>query len=80
MIPEGFGGILRKITKEYGNPPIYVTENGYSDKESLNDQDRLNYYYSYLKEMSLAIKDGCNIKAYTAWSIMDNYEWTEGYK
>ncbi|XP_033217859.1 myrosinase 1-like isoform X2 [Belonocnema kinseyi] len=79
VVPEGFGGILRKITKEYGNTPIYVLENGYSDTGSLNDLDRINYYYSYLKEMLLAIKDGCNVKSYAAWSIMDNYEWTEGY-
>ena len=78
-MPEGFGGVLRKIKEEYGNPSVYINENGFSDRGSLNDTNRLNYYYSYLKQMLLAMKDGCNVKGYTAWSLMDNFEWTKGY-
>ncbi|XP_033229069.1 myrosinase 1-like [Belonocnema kinseyi] len=79
MVPEGFGNILRRITKEYGNLPIYVTENGYADHGSLNDHERLKYYYAYLKEMLVAINDGCNVKGYTAWSFLDDFEWRGGY-
>lgn len=58
---------------------MYVTENGYSDRDGLNDDNRIKYYYSYIKQLLLAIKDGCNVKGYTIWSILDNFEWEEGY-
>ena len=79
VVPEGFKKVLHKIKKEYNNPTVYVTENGFSDRGGLNDSGRLNYYYSYMKEMLLAIQEGCNVKGYTAWSILDNFEWNRGY-
>ncbi|XP_051172499.1 myrosinase 1-like isoform X1 [Leptopilina boulardi] len=79
VVPEGFRHMLNKIKKEYQNPIVYVTENGYSDRDGLNDYGRMNYYYSYIKQMLLAIKDGCNVKGYAFWSLLDNFEWEKGY-
>ena len=79
VVPEGFRAILQKIKTEYGNPPVYITENGCSDSGGLNDSERLIYYHSYIKEMLLAIQAGCNVKAYTVWSLLDNFEWLQGY-
>ncbi|XP_051172505.1 myrosinase 1-like [Leptopilina boulardi] len=81
VVPEGFRKILKKIKKEYGNIPIYITENGYSDDGELMDEKRVKFYFLYLKEMLKAIyKDGCNVQLYTAWSLLDNFEWNRGYK
>ncbi|RZF43906.1 hypothetical protein LSTR_LSTR007242 [Laodelphax striatellus] len=80
VVPSGFRHLLKWIKKEYGDKPIIVTENGFSDKGELNDDDRIRYYSSYLQELSKAIKDDkCNVIGYTAWSIMDNFEWCKGY-
>lgn len=71
--------IINKITAEYDHPPIYVLENGVSNNDD-NDDKRTSYLYSYMKAMLAAIhKDGCNVKAYTAWSLLDNFEWDRGY-
>ncbi|XP_046986809.1 myrosinase 1-like [Schistocerca americana] len=80
VVPWGFRKILRWIKDEYGNPPVIVTENGFSDRGTLNDIDRINYYRSYLRELSTAInEDNCNIFGYLVWSLMDNFEWIRGY-
>lgn len=50
------------------------------DKLNLIDVDRVNFHYSYMKEMVLAItRDGCNVKKYTVWSFLDSFEWGRGY-
>ncbi|CAL1683630.1 unnamed protein product [Lasius platythorax] len=80
VVPDGFREIIKKISKEYDNPPIYVMENGFSDKCCTFDHLRISYLYSYIKAMLLAIyEDGCNVKAYAVWSLLDNFEWGAGY-
>lgn len=71
--------LLNWIRKEYNNPPVYVTENGVSDKGGLNDRDRVEYFNSYLSSILGAIKDGCQVKGYIAWSLMDSFEWKAGF-
>lgn len=51
-----------------------------SDSGTLEDNQRLGYFYSYLENMLIAIhKHKCNVRGYTVWSLMDNYEWDRGY-
>lgn len=71
--------LLSWIRKEYNNPPVIITENGVSDKGGLNDVNRIDYFNSYLTAVLDAIEDGCNIKGYIAWSLMDSFEWKVGY-
>ncbi|KAI1490843.1 family 1 glycosyl hydrolase [Biscogniauxia mediterranea] len=87
--PEGFRLLINWLSKRYGYPPIYVTENGTSIKgendlspeEILNDQFRVDYFRTYIHAMAKAVsEDGCNVKGYMAWSLMDNFEWAEGYE
>lgn len=55
-------------------------ENGYPDTELLFDYRRMKYLHSHLKELLLAVnRDGCNVQKYTVWSLMDNFEWVDGY-
>ncbi|XP_077986137.1 cytosolic beta-glucosidase-like [Glandiceps talaboti] len=82
VVPWGLRRLLALIKFEYGNPPIYITENGFSTDYvgELNDVDRMNFYRSYINEVLKAIElDGVDVKSYTAWSLMDNFEWARGY-
>ena len=59
-----------------------MTENGFSDtdREGVQDLGRVAYFRNYINQMLRAVRlDGCNVKSYTAWSLMDNFEWARGY-
>ncbi|CAG9784196.1 unnamed protein product [Diatraea saccharalis] len=79
MVPWGFYNLLTYIKEQYDNPPVYITENGCSTGTGWNDEFRVTYYRSYLSALLDALEDGCDVRAYTAWSLMDNFEWTSGY-
>ncbi|MBN3281713.1 LCTL protein, partial [Polyodon spathula] len=81
-VPWGFRSLLNFVKTHYGNPMIYVTENGVSEKMTcteLCDDWRMQYFKEYISEMLKAMKDGVNVKGYTAWSLLDKFEWDEGY-
>uniref|UniRef100_H2YTH2 beta-glucosidase n=1 Tax=Ciona savignyi TaxID=51511 RepID=H2YTH2_CIOSA len=82
QVPWGIRKLLIWIKRTYGDPVIYITENGISEhfSDGLDDDIRVNYYKNYIDEVLKAIKeDDVNVKGYTAWSLMDNFEWAEGY-
>ncbi|XP_041969135.1 myrosinase 1-like, partial [Aricia agestis] len=81
VYPEGIRHQLNWIGKNYGNQAIIITENGYSDsKMDLNDKERVQYHRGHLKQVLLSIyEDDVNVTGYTAWSLMDNFEWNSGY-
>lgn len=59
---------------------MIITENGWSDDGRLNDEGRIEYLKAHLTEfLDAIINDNCNLKAYTTWSIIDNFEWARGY-
>ncbi|XP_068103493.1 lactase/phlorizin hydrolase-like [Hyperolius riggenbachi] len=81
VTPFGFRRILNWIRDEFNNPPIYITENGISERgTNLNDVWRMHYFEKYVNEALKAVKyDGVDIRGYTAWSLMDNFEWAMGF-
>ncbi|XP_053681595.1 myrosinase 1-like [Sabethes cyaneus] len=80
VVPEGLRGVLNWFREEYDNPPVFITENGYSDDGQLEDHERVDYYRSHLQQLLDAIlEDKCNVTGFTAWSIVDNFEWLRGY-
>uniref|UniRef100_A0A182PT45 Uncharacterized protein n=1 Tax=Anopheles epiroticus TaxID=199890 RepID=A0A182PT45_9DIPT len=80
VVPEGLRGILNWYRVRYGNPTVLITENGYSDDGQLDDAQRIDYYARHLNAvLSAILLDGCNVAGYTAWSIIDNFEWLRGY-
>jgi len=81
VTPWGIRKILKWISKEYSNPDIYITENGFSDKlGNLDDLQRVYYYKHYCNMVLKSVKlDGVSVKGYYAWSLLDNFEWTRGY-
>lgn len=83
--PEGLGTLLRRVTDDYAPAQIYVTENGstYDDVISadgqIHDELRSAYLARHLIAVRQAIKEGIPVKGYFAWSLLDNFEWAEGY-
>tara|TARA_R110002167_G_scaffold84295_8_gene229250 strand:+ start:13678 stop:15060 length:1383 start_codon:yes stop_codon:yes gene_type:complete len=84
IYPQGLTELLLDLHLTYNLPPIFITENGAAmpdviiDNE-VNDQHRLDYYQTHLLAVDNAIKQGVDIRGYFAWSLMDNFEWAEGY-
>ncbi|XP_061711095.1 myrosinase 1-like [Cydia pomonella] len=81
VYPPGFRKLINWITNKYGKEiPIIITENGLSDFGGINDYARVDYYNEYLAQMLQAMYvDGCNIQGYFAWTLMDDFEWKDGY-
>ncbi|TKR61447.1 hypothetical protein L596_028553 [Steinernema carpocapsae] len=80
--PEGLREVLRNVRDRFGNVPVMITENGCMDTpgEDAEDETRVFYITGHLAEICRAIQeDGCNVLGYTVWSIMDNFEWADGY-
>ncbi|KAM9181959.1 lactase-like protein [Mergus octosetaceus] len=81
-VPWGFRRLLNFIKTQYGNPLIYVTENGVSEKvqcTQLCDEWRIEYLKGYINEILKALNDGVNVRGYTAWSLLDKFEWNKGF-
>jgi beta-glucosidase len=85
VAPQGLSELLLRIDREYRPGPIYVTENGacYEDVVELDgaihDTERRRYLMRHLAALRQAIADGAPVKGYFAWSLVDNFEWAEGY-
>ncbi|XP_055850355.1 myrosinase 1-like [Episyrphus balteatus] len=78
-VPQGLEGLLKYIRDEYDNVEVKITENGWVDSGELNDDNRIRYYKSHIQAVLNAINDGCNVTSYSAWSLIDNFEWLKGY-
>ncbi|MGY4960482.1 GH1 family beta-glucosidase [Streptomyces sp. 900105245] len=80
VVPEGLTELLCGFRERYGDrlPPIVVTENGCS-YEGVDDQDRIAYLDAHLRALHAASKAGVDVRGYFVWSLMDNFEWAEGY-
>jgi beta-glucosidase len=77
--------LLNKIHAEYAVPPIYITENGAAFPDTvgadgrIHDERRLAYLKDHLAQVWLAMQDGVDVRGYMVWSLLDNFEWAEGY-
>lgn len=85
IVPYGLYQITKEIAKNYGNPEMYITENGcaYTDDlthdNEVHDGRRAIYIRDHLKWCKKAVEEGVNLKGYFYWSLMDNFEWAFGY-
>ena len=84
--PEGLYGLLNWLHFGYRPPKIYVTENGASFGNGpdaagrVADTRRLNYLRDHFSAARQAMNNGVPLAGYFVWSLMDNFEWAEGYR
>jgi len=74
--PEALGHTVRQAAAATG-VPVYVTENGVASED---DADRIEYYSRSLRALRAAMDDGVDVRGFFAWSLLDNFEWAEGYR
>ncbi|MBX2801542.1 MAG: beta-glucosidase [Myxococcales bacterium] len=84
VAPQGLLDLLLRLQRDYGTP-LVITENGAAyhtgpDEDGrVRDTARIAYYASHLDACALAIEQGVDLGGYFAWSLLDNFEWAEGY-
>ncbi|MEU6404684.1 GH1 family beta-glucosidase [Streptomyces sp. NPDC046985] len=80
VAPEGLTELLTGLRERYGDrlPPVLVTENGCA-YEGLDDQERIAYLDSHVRALHRALEAGADVRGYFVWSLLDNFEWAEGY-
>lgn len=85
VCPEALYWGSRHVTKLWGSKPIYITENGCSSSDipakdgKVYDTDRVMYLRNYLSQLRRAAVEGLPVRGYFLWSLMDNFEWADGY-
>jgi beta-glucosidase len=83
--PQAMYDTVMRITRDFNRPVIEITESGcaYNDgpdaSGAIRDTRRIEYHRQYLQALGRAIGDGADVRGYHAWSLLDNFEWTEGY-
>ncbi|MVN87747.1 beta-glucosidase [Deinococcus sp. HMF7620] len=85
VAPESLTDLLVRLQEDYNPPALYITENGstypdtVSEDGTVHDEGRTRYLESHLAAMQEAMGRGAKVRGYFAWSLMDNFEWAEGY-
>jgi beta-glucosidase len=86
VFPQGMTDILVWVKQRYGNPPLYVTENGAAffdpptaQADRVDDPLRVDYLRKHIAAMHAAREAGVDLRGYFAWSLLDNFEWSLGY-
>lgn len=86
IVPDGLRRTLVELRQTYGEalPPLWITENGCSfgagDADPLvHDIDRIDYLDAHVRAVARAIDEGVDVRGYLVWTLMDNFEWAEGY-
>jgi beta-glucosidase len=83
--PDGLYELLKRLDREYGQPELYVTENGAACPDErmadgrVDDQDRVSYLREHFAAAAKALAEGVRLKGYQIWSLLDNFEWAFGY-
>ena len=84
VYPESLYECISLLKERYGNPPMYVTENGAAFADvprdgRIRDPKRIDFLRDYLERVSRAIGEGADVRGYFVWTFMDNFEWAEGF-
>jgi beta-glucosidase len=84
IYPQGLARVIRNLCDKWPLPPIWITENGASDNTPVvdgvcADDMRCRYLESHLEQLSNVISQGADIRGYYLWSLLDNFEWAQGY-
>ncbi len=85
VYPSGLTDLLVRVQREYSPHAIIVTENGAAFEDSwdgngaINDPERLYYIREHIQALGRALSQGVALRGYFLWSLLDNFEWGEGY-
>ncbi|MFD0683604.1 GH1 family beta-glucosidase [Actinomadura fibrosa] len=87
IVPDGLLSLLRTLGERYRSalPPIYITENGCSFPDepgpggTIDDAARIAFLDAHIAATRTAVDEGADVRGYFAWSLLDNFEWAEGY-
>lgn len=83
--PAGIYRMIKRIDADYGHPPIFITENGCSYPAGpgadgrVHDDERMDFYRGYIGQVARAYDEGCDVRGYYAWTLLDNFEWAMGF-
>jgi beta-glucosidase len=83
--PQALYDMVMRITRDFSRPQIEITESGcaYNDGPDANgvisDTRRIEYHRQYLQALARAMTDGADVRGYHAWTLLDNFEWAEGF-
>ena len=83
--PQALYDTVMRITRDFNRPQIEITESGcaYNDGPDssglIRDSRRIEYHRHYLQALARAIADGADVRGYHAWSLIDNFEWAQGF-
>jgi beta-glucosidase len=83
--PQALYETVTRITRDFNRPQIEITESGcaYNDGPDasgvIRDTRRIEYHRQYLQALARAIADGADVRSYHAWTLLDNFEWAEGF-
>jgi beta-glucosidase len=86
IFPEGLANILTRLHREYGVQSLVVTESGAAFEDHLDgnnrihDSQRLEYLRAHIQAIAAVREQGVPVDGYCIWSLMDNFEWAEGYR
>ncbi|MFD5516654.1 GH1 family beta-glucosidase [Streptomyces sp. NPDC127066] len=81
VVPEALTELLVGFRERYGDrlPPVVITENGCS-YDGVDDQERIAFLDGHIRALHRASEQGVDVRGYFVWSLMDNFEWAEGYQ
>ncbi|MFC1402309.1 MULTISPECIES: GH1 family beta-glucosidase [Streptacidiphilus] len=86
VVPDGLTELLVGTAERYGDalPPLWITENGCSQPDELldgavDDRARIDYLRDHIDAVAEAVARGVDVRGYFTWSLLDNFEWAEGY-
>lgn len=87
VVPDGLRELLVGLKARYGDalPPVYVTENGCSLADepgpdgAVDDHERITFLDGHIDAVRAAVAEGVDVRGYYVWSLLDNFEWAEGY-
>jgi beta-glucosidase len=85
VAPQSLAELLLRLDRDYELPPLFITENGAAYQDDVvggrvDDEQRRQYIESHLVAVADVIARGVDVRGYFVWSLMDNFEWAEGYR
>lgn len=84
VFPDGLSELLRRLHADYALPSVYIMENGAAYKDEVvdgrvADDDRIEFLRSHIAALADALDAGVDVRGYFVWSLLDNFEWADGY-